>query len=72
MSKQQFPPGWDEERVNRLIAHYESLSDEEQVAEDEAAVSEQEGQTVISVPATLLPAIRQLLAGASDSSVAGP
>jgi hypothetical protein len=73
MSKQQFPPGWDEERVKRLIAHYESLSDEEQVAEDEAAVSEQEGQTVITVPATLLPAIRQLLAGgASNSSVAGP
>jgi hypothetical protein len=66
----QFPPGWDEERVTRLIAHYESLSQEEQVAEDEAAVSEQEGQTVITVPETLLPAIRQLLAGASGSSVA--
>jgi hypothetical protein len=34
MSKQQFPPGWDEERVNRLIAHYESLREEEQVKED--------------------------------------
>lgn len=38
MSIPCFPLGWDEERLNRLIAHYESLSEEEQVAEDEAAV----------------------------------
>jgi hypothetical protein len=66
MSKQQFPPGWDEERVKRLIAHYESLTEEEQVAEDEAAVTEQKGQTVVTVPDTLLPAIRQMLADASS------
>jgi hypothetical protein len=67
MNKQQFPPGWDEERVNKLIAHYESLSEEEQVAEDEAAVTEQKGQTVLTVPDTLLPAIRQMLAGVSGT-----
>jgi hypothetical protein len=67
MNKQQFPPGWDADRVNRLIAQHESLSEEEQVAEDEAAVGEQKGHTVITVPETLLPAIRQLLAGASGS-----
>jgi hypothetical protein len=67
MSKQNFPPGWDEQRVKRLLAHHETLTEEEQVAEDEAAVSEQKGQTVITVPETLLPAIRQLLAGASGS-----
>ncbi len=63
MNKQHFPPGWDEDRVKQLIAHYDSLTEEEQVAEDEAAVGEQQGQTVITVPDTLLPAIRQLLAG---------
>jgi hypothetical protein len=68
MSEQHFPPGWDEDRVKRLIAHYDSLSDEEQVAEDEAAVSEQEGQAVITVPVALLPAIRQLLAEANSRS----
>jgi hypothetical protein len=68
MSEQHYPPGWDEDRVKRLIAHYDSLSDEEQVAEDEAAVSEQEGQAVITVPVALLPAIRQLLAKASSGS----
>ena len=65
MNEQRYPPGWDEERVKRLIAHYESFTEEEQVAEDEAAVIEQEGQTVITVPVTLLPAIRRLLAGAN-------
>ena len=65
MNEQRYPPGWDEERVKRLIAHYESFTEEEQVAEDEAAVGEQEGQTVITVPVTLLPAIRRLLAGAN-------
>jgi hypothetical protein len=68
MSEQHFLPGWDEDRVKRLIAHYESLTEEEQVAEDEAAVSEQVGQAVITVPEALLPAIRQLLAEASRGS----
>ena len=63
MSEHKYPPGWDEDRVKRLLANYETLSEEEQVAEDEAAVAEQAGQTVITVPEQLLPAIRQLLAG---------
>jgi hypothetical protein len=67
MSKTHLPPGWDEERVKRLIAHYESLTEEEQVAEDESAVTEQKGQAVVTVPDTLLPAIRQMLANASSS-----
>jgi hypothetical protein len=67
MSESRFPPGWDEQRVKRLIAHYEALSEEEQVAEDEAAVGEREGQTVITVPDKLLPAIRQLLAGSKSA-----
>jgi hypothetical protein len=62
MSEPRFPPGWDAERVKRLIEHYESLSEEEQVAEDEAASEEKEGQVVVTVPAELLPAIRKLLA----------
>jgi hypothetical protein len=67
MSESRFPPGWDEQRVKRLIAHYDALSEEEQVAEDEAAVREQEGQTVITVPDKLLPAIRQLLADSKSA-----
>jgi hypothetical protein len=67
MSEQRFPNGWDESRVKKLIAHYDSLSEEEQVAEDEAAVSEQGGQTVITVPDTLLPTIRQLIANVEQT-----
>ncbi len=28
MRKQKFPPGWDEERVQELIAHYESQTED--------------------------------------------
>ena len=62
MSQPKFPAGWDAARVKHLIDHYESLSEDEQVAEDEAAAGEQKGQVVVTVPEELLPAIRQLLA----------
>ena len=38
MSKQKFPPGWDEKRVQELIAHYENQTEEEEFA-DLAAIS---------------------------------
>jgi hypothetical protein len=37
MKKGRFPSGWDEDRVKRVLSHYESQSEEEAVAEDEAA-----------------------------------
>jgi hypothetical protein len=67
MTQQHFPPGWDENRVKRMIARYDSMTEDELVAEDEAARDEQQGQTVITVPDVLLPAIRQLLAGTESS-----
>jgi hypothetical protein len=57
----EFPPGWDAERVRRVLAHYESQSEEEAVAEDEAAF-ETKGQTVMEVPSELVPMIRELIA----------
>ena len=33
----QLPPGWDEERVRRVIAHYESQTDQQAIAEGGAA-----------------------------------
>ena len=56
-----FPPGWDEERVQRLLQHYNSLTEEETVAEDEAAF-EDSTQTVMEVPKALVPAVRALIA----------
>jgi hypothetical protein len=60
MAKNRFPPGWDEERVQKLLARYETQSEVETVAEDEA--SERPGQTVMQVPTDLVPAIRELIA----------
>ena len=61
MKGSKFPPGWDAERVKRVLAHYEAQSEEEAVAEDEAAF-EAQGQTVMEVPTELVPRIRQLIA----------
>jgi hypothetical protein len=63
MSESRFPAGWDAERVQRLIDYYQGLSEDEQVAEDEAAIAaERQGQAIIAVPDELLPEIRRLLA----------
>ena len=60
MKQSKFPPGWDEERVRRVLAHYEQQTEEEAVAEDEAAF-EDPTQTVMEVPRELVPAIRELI-----------
>lgn len=57
----RFPPGWDEERVRRVLDHYEAQSEDEAVAEDEAAFGE-DAPAVVEVPAHLLPEIRALIA----------
>ncbi|MEW5722563.1 MAG: hypothetical protein AB1896_05625 [Thermodesulfobacteriota bacterium] len=61
MTKNKFPPGWDEERVAQVLAHYESQTEEEAVAEDEAAF-EAEDQATIQVPMALAPLVRDLIA----------
>jgi quinol monooxygenase YgiN len=37
MKQQHFPPGWDEESVIKVLLHYEEQTEDEAVAEDEAA-----------------------------------
>ncbi len=59
--RQKFPRGWDQARVRKVLAHYENQTEDEAVAEDEAAY-QAEGQTVMIVPTDLVPAVRQLLA----------
>jgi hypothetical protein len=61
MNQNKFPPGWDEERVQRVIAHYERQTPEEAVAEDEAAFENQD-ETVMKVPRRLVAAVRDLIA----------
>ena len=61
MGRNRYPKGWDEERVKRVLDHYEDQAEEEAVAEDEAAW-EDLSQTFIKVPNEMIPAVRELLA----------
>lgn len=61
MSNGKYPPGWDEERVRSVLEHYEAQSDEEALAEDEAAY-ETTTHTAMEIPVELVPAVRQLIA----------
>jgi hypothetical protein len=59
--KRRFPPGWSAERVRRVLEHYERQTEEEAVAEDEAAF-EGETATVFQVPKELVAKVRELIA----------
>ena len=61
MTQSNFPPGWDEERVRRVLAYYEKQTEEEAVAEDEAAF-ESQTETMMEIPNELVPVVRQLIA----------
>ena len=61
VSRNRFPRGWDEARVRSVIEHYENQTEDEAVAEYEAAF-EAEGQTVMIVPTELVPEIGRLIA----------
>ena len=55
------PSGRDEQRIRRVIEHYETQSDDEAVLEDESAQSDHE-RAMMEIPTTLVPAVRELLA----------
>ncbi len=61
MKQATFPPGWDEERVRRVLEHYEAQTDEAAVAEDEAAY-ESTTHTTMEVPVDLVQEVRDLIA----------
>ena len=61
MKQEKFPPGWDNERVREVLAHYEDQSEDEAVAEDEAAF-EDRSYTFIEIPNQLVPTVRELIA----------
>ena len=58
--KNRFPAGWNEARVKAVLQHYEEQTEDEAVAEDEAAFRAR-GQTVMVVPQRLVPAITRLI-----------
>ena len=55
------PSGWDKDRVRRVLAHYETQTGTEAVAEDEAAY-ESSDQALVSGPRELGPVVRELIA----------
>lgn len=59
--KTKFPPGWDEERVREVLAHYEGQTEDEQFAEIEAA-REAKDVVLMAIPMELVPEVRALLA----------
>ena len=59
--RNRFPKGWNEPRVRAVVEHYESQTEEEAVAEDEAAFRKRD-HTVMVVPKKLVPVITKLVA----------
>lgn len=57
----EFPSGWDDQRVREVPNYYENQTDEEAAAEHEAALSSPD-HTAMEVPAELVPVFRQLIA----------
>lgn len=64
--KSEFPQGWDEDRVRRVLEHYETQSETEAVAEDEAAY-EDPSQVFMEIPVDLVPEVRRLIASKKAS-----
>jgi hypothetical protein len=61
MKLNEFPAGWDEQRVREVVDYYENQTDAEATSEQEAALSRLK-DTVMEVPAELVPVFRELIA----------
>ena len=59
-AKQKLPRGWNEKKVQAVIEHYDRQTAEEAAAEIESA-PDATGETWISVPIELLPAVTRLI-----------
>lgn len=60
MSDNKFPADWDEQKIQRVLSHYENQNEEDAVAEDEAGIYPSD--TVMNVPHELVPKVRELIA----------
>lgn len=57
----QYPKGWNRRKVQAVLEHYESQTDEEATAEDEAAWRDG-AFAMIQVPVALVPKVQRLIA----------
>ena len=67
MTAKQYPRGWNETRVRRVLNYYDSQSDEEAAAEIAAAFE----STTMEVPVALVPTVRQLIATRKSRRTSG-
>lgn len=64
----RYPKGLSREKVQRIIEHYENQTDEEAIAEAEAAYHNP-ATTMMEVPVALVPQIQKLIAKRAGSSM---
>jgi hypothetical protein len=60
MTQSDLPKGWNDDRIRRVLAHYDAQTEDEAVAEDEAGVAA--SQTVMNIPHDLVSTVRELIA----------
>jgi hypothetical protein len=56
----RYPKGWNRQRVQALVEYYDNQTDEEAIAELEAAF-EDDQSAMIQVPLQLVPRVQKLL-----------
>lgn len=61
MAQSKFPEGWDEQRVRKVLRHYEDQTEDQAVAEDEAGYADRT-ESIVEVPVELVPKVRELIA----------
>ena len=57
----RYPKGWDAKSIQALIDHYDNQSEDDAVAEDEAAYLSTR-VTMMAIPVELVPQVKKLLA----------
>ena len=60
MDRNKYPAGWNKQRVQEVLDHIETRTEEETIAEDEAAF--EQDYTAMQVPRKLVPVVRRLIA----------
>ena len=58
MTKNNYPRGWNEARIRKVIEYYDAQTGEEEAAEIETALA----STTMEVPKALVPVVRDLIA----------
>lgn len=60
MTKQRLPKGWTEKQIAELARYHDSMTEDEQAAEIEAAFKKDK-VTLVAVPTDLVPKVRAFI-----------